>query len=290
MSGDGTYTIGGAVSDNFGGAGGVHWPLSELKWPLDVWMVSVGAAATFKRFSLEGEVRKNVTSDAGSMEDSDWGIYWLETGDPFFRTDTLDIFSTSDADLSALIFDIKGRYWFMRKEKVGLAVGGGWLYQNFDYEANNVDQFSPSARDTYFLPFDPFAFRFAGVGITYEVTYNIPYLELALDWTMSEKFTLLAFVGYSPFAKAEDVDDHILIRKLSEGDCDGSAFLFGLDGRFNITERWFVNAGVDYLNIDTSGTQTQSFYAGELAGLMLKIDQEITASQTYVSLALGFGF
>jgi len=289
MSGDSTYTIGGTVSDILG-TFEVQWPLSELKWPLDVWMVSAGAGATFNRFSFEGEVRKNITSGAGSMEDSDWGIYWLETGDPFFRPDTLDIFSTSDADLSALIFNIKGRYWFMKKAKVALAAGAGWLYQNFDYEADNVNQYSPSAADTYFLTFDPFATRHAGVALTYEVTYNIPYLEVAVDWSVGEKFTLLAFLGYSPFAQADDVDDHILGMSLSEGACDGNAFLFGLDGRFDITGRWFVNAGVDYLSVNTSGTQTQTVYGGEFAGAAAKIDQEITTSQIHVFVGGGVGF
>ena len=44
------------------------------------------------------------------------------------------------------------------------------------------------------------------------------------------------------------------------------------------------------LFIDTSGTQTQSFYAGEYAGYEAKIDQTITSSQLCSSLEVGYSF
>lgn len=289
LGGDTTYTIGGHVSDNLGNAEDLWWPLSELKWPLDVWMLSGGAQIDFSRFSVSGEVFKNVTNDAGDMEDSDWGVYFIETGNPFFATETKDVFSTSEADLDALIFDVRARYWALKKGVFSLAVGAGWRYEDFDFEASNVKQYSPSA-PSYGLPSDPFAFNDPGLAVTYDVTYNIPYIEIAADISAGEKVTLEAFIGYSPIVKAEDKDDHVLRSKLSEGDCDGTAIMVGIDARYNITKHWFGLLGFDYISIDTDGTQSQSFYAGELAGLAFEIDQEITSTQTYFYVEAGYSF
>jgi len=289
LEGDTTYTIGGHVSDNLGNVGDLWWPLSELKWPLDVWMLSAGARVDFSRFSVSGEVFKSVTNDAGDMEDSDWGVYFLGTGNPFFQTDTKDVFSTSEADLDALIFDVRARYWALKRGPFSLAVGAGWRYEDFDFEAGNVNQYSPSA-PTYGLSSDPFAFSDPGLVITYDVTYTIPYIEIAADITAGEKVTLEAFVGYSPIVNAEDKDDHLLRSLLSEGDCDGTAIMVGIDARYDITKHWFGLLGFDYISIDTDGTQTQSSYAGELTGLVSKIDQEITSSQTYFYIEAGYSF
>ena len=291
LGGDSTYTIGGSVTDNFGGTGEIHSPLSELKWPLDVWMATVGVGADLGNFSLSGEVSHSLTSDAGDMEDSDWGIFFLDSGgNPFFRTDSKDIFSTSETDLTALTFDLRARYWALRKEGWSLGVGAGFLYENFDFEASNVNQYSPTAVPVYGLPFDPYEATVSGLGITYEVTHTIPFIEVAAAGRLGERVSVEASLGYSPIAMAEDTDDHVLRSKLSKGDCDGTAFMAGIDARFDITERWFAGAGFDYISISTDGTQTQNFYAGENVGLVLTIDQEITSSQTYFFLEAGYSF
>ena len=80
LRGDSTYTIGGTFSDNQGNSGEFWDPLSELKWPLDVVMVSLGGQAEFGRFSVRGEITKNATGNAGDMEDSDWGVYYDLSG------------------------------------------------------------------------------------------------------------------------------------------------------------------------------------------------------------------
>ena len=79
LSGDSTYTIGGKFSDNLGNSGSGRNPISELKWPLDVVMVSLGGQAKLGRFSVRGEIMKNATNDAGDLEDSAWGVYYGAT-------------------------------------------------------------------------------------------------------------------------------------------------------------------------------------------------------------------
>ena len=111
LGGDTTYQIGGNYVTPLG-SGQVHFPISELEFPLDVWMVSVEGSKEFaEKWKVSVGVKKNITSDAGKMKDSDWGAWYLE-GYAWAEKDTLDIYSESDAELDALIMDINLRYRF----------------------------------------------------------------------------------------------------------------------------------------------------------------------------------
>lgn len=298
LRGDSTYTIGGSYSDNQGNRDELWDPLSELKWPLDVVLVSLGGRADFGRFSLRGEITKNATSDAGDMEDSDWGIYYGTYGpNPApgynFSKSTKDVFSTSSTDLDALILDFRGRFAVWRGARFSTNVGLGLRYQKFSMVASDLNQYSPTFY-TYGLsrvfPSDPFAATVSGPVGEYEVTYTIPFVELSGLYRFGSRLSLEGAVGYSPLVQAKDRDDHLLRSKLSEGSDKGSAWLFDLKLRLQATEHWFAAVGVSGLFIDTSGTQKQSFYAGEDVGLRMTIDQTITSSQTCGTLEVGFSF
>jgi hypothetical protein len=294
LGGDSTYTIGGEISDNEGNRGYLWDPISELKWPLDVVLVSLGGRAEVGRFSVRGEVAKNATSDAGDMEDSDWGVYYgLSGGNPYFSPTSKDIYSTSSTDLDALIVDLRGRFAVWRGKWFSTAVGLGLRYQKFSIVASDVEQYSPSYQ-TYGLdrvfPSDPFAAAVPGPALDYEVTYTIPFAELSGRFQIGSPLSLEASLGYSPLVAARDRDDHLLRSKLSEGSCNGSAWLFELELRLQLSRHWFAAAGASGLFIDTSGTQEQRFYGGEDAGYEATIGQTITSSQARGSLEVGYSF
>ena len=289
LSGDSTYAIGGKVTDNQGNFGnfGDRDHLSELKWPLDVVLASLGGRAEVGRFCVQGEIMKNATSNAGDMEDSDWGIYYDTYGpNPapgfnFYPT-TKDVYSTSKTDLSALILDVRGRYAVWQGSRFSTNLGLGLRYQRFTIVASDVFQYSPTfysyGLDNVF-PTDPFGY--AGKG---------PALELSGLYRFGTMVSLEGSVGYSPLVQAKDRDDHLLRSKLSEGSDTGTAWLVDLKLRLQATEHWFGALGVSGLFINTSGTQTQSYYSGENVGYVAKIDQKITSSQTYGSVEVGFSF
>ena len=291
LGGTSTYSIGGHFSDNLGNSGEFWSPLSELEWPLEVWMTSVSVGTVFGKFSLNGELSTNVSEDAGDMNDSDWGVLYLDSGgDPYFSPYTKDIYSTTATTLEAMIMNLKLRYKFFERPTFALAAGVGLLYENFKFKGRDTVQYSPSAIPIYGLPSDPYAATLQGLTIKYDVTYTVPYFELVATLGFSGKFGIEASLGYSPFVTAEDEDDHVLRGKLSKGDCEGSALLFEINGRYDISSHWFCNLSFNYISIDTSGTQTQSYYAGELVGYVGKIDQEITSSQTLINLEAGYRF
>jgi outer membrane protease len=294
LRGDSTYTIGGTFADNQGDQGEIRDPLSELKWPLDVVVASLGGQAEAGRFSLRGEVMKNATDNAGDMEDSDWGVYYdLSDGDPAFSPYSKDVFSTSGTDLDLLILDVRGRYSVVQGPQFSATVGLGLRYQKFSLVASDVHQYSPTfytyGLDGVFTS-DPFAADVSGPGIDYEVTYTIPFAELSVLYRFGAMLRLEGSLGYSPFVQASDRDDHLLRQKLSEGSDTGSAWLLDLTLRLQATKHWFAAGGVSGLFIDPSGTQQQSYYGGEYVGYQATLDQTLRSSQICSSLEVGFSF
>jgi len=272
LSGDTTYQIGGNyVSPS--GSGQYHFPISELKFPLDVWMISIEGSKEFaKKWKMSAGAKKSFTNDAGKMEDSDW----MTSSNP----GRLDVYSESDTYLDAFIMDINFGYRFYKKLNWSFIAGVGYIYQKFDYECKLDRQWSPSGLSGWD------ATGTGSVDLTYEVTYRIPYIEIGTIYTFDNTFSVEASLGYSLFVDVEDLDVHILRSKFSEGDCEGDAILFSLKGRYNFPRNWFLLLQVDYMYIDTDGRQKQ--YTNGVWSAT--IDQEITSEQAFGGLSVGYVF
>lgn len=298
LSGDTTYEIGGYFAGPTPADSGYTMPrLSELKFPLDVGMLGIGANLTFGfpyvasgrrkasgALALEAEYGQSFTKDAGELEDSDW----TEPDYP----DMLTIYSTSDTELEAKTWELRALVYPIRVQgplvgwRVGL--GGGYLAQNFSYEASNVWQWSvyPEYNGSY-----------PGKVLTYEVDYEVPYVGMAAGMTLGEgrpvAVSLDARLGYSAWVSATDRDDHILRQKVSEGEADGDAVLLNLRCRVTFYRHVFVTLGLSSLAIDTEGTQTQTRYADNdegPAGLIGTIDSKVSSSQALLDFGVGVAF
>jgi outer membrane protease len=272
LSGDTTYQIGGRyVTPSVNGA--YHFPISELEFPLDVWIISVEESKEFaKNFKVSVSAGKNYTCDAGKMEDSDW----LTVSNP----SRLDVYSQSDAYLDALFLGIHVSYTFFEAPQWSFIAGVGYRYQALDYECRLIRQWSPSGLSGY---------DYTGTGsidLTYEVTYHIPYIEIGTQCTFNNKWSLDASLGYSPIVHVEDLDVHVLRAKVSEGDCDGDAILFLLKGRHTLSQSWFLALQLDYTYITTDGRQKQ-YTDGAWSAT---IDQKITSEQLCGILSVGYVF
>jgi len=283
LGGDTTYQIGGNYFTP-AGSGQMHFPISELEFPLDVWMVSVEASKEFaKKWKVSVGAKKNITSDAGKMKDSDWGAYFLE-GYAWAQKDTLDIYSESDGELDALIMDINLRYRFYEKTNWAFIVGIGYIRQNFDYAISNLNQWYPSSN--YYFGVDLPHTLASGKIMTYEITYSIPYIEIGVQGSFKDEFSVEASFGYSSLVDAQDEDVHILRAKVAEGHCDGDAILLSLRARFDFSKNWFLLAEFDHTKIDTDGWQEQ-YIDGVRIG---RIDQEITSEQILACFSIGYTF
>jgi outer membrane protease len=277
MNGDVTYQIGGHYEDSTG-EGETHFPLSELKWPVNVPFGTVGASVDFNRLEARGQFSKNLSSDAGQIEDSDWE----DEADP----DLLTTYSESDTDFEGYIADGSIRYWLLetslREIRTSLAVGAGWLYEYFSWDAENLDQWEPQNPDSEHI-------IVPGTVGSYEATLNMPYVEAAGKLAF-KGLTIEGSLGAAPYAQVHDVDDHKLRYILAKTDADGTAFKASLQARYNFTDKVFLMTQLSYLTFDVDGSEENEVYAGAYEGETWSIDHNVTSDQTHVLLAAGVNF
>lgn len=286
LKGDTTYQIGGHVNYADGSQGDIHFPLSELMFPLDSVMLKAEGEVTFAdkwHLSLSGQT--NITDDTGETEDSDW----LSPG-------SLDIFSTSDTEMRALLFDGKVNYTFYqgyygatstnnfgtRSNLLFSYSGGlGYKHQKFDFDISNLHQWYPSSPSTPHV-------RVSGLVGTYEVEYWIPYLELGMEIKKTDKFSFDLKIAYAPIVKVQDEDHHLLRNNVYKTDYEwnGSAAFITGKGRYNINQHWFLAAGVEWMEIESEG-RSDAYFSGVYDHT---IDQKIDSSQLSSFLTVGYSF
>ncbi len=291
LGGDTLYKIGGDFNVPGQAAGTSNFTLSELEFPLDVYTASAGLSVVLSgRLQLRLGLTRNLTSDAGSMQDSDWGVWYLNYGYPY-SPDTLDISSESRTDLEATMFQSDVLFRLLATPAFTLAAGVGYHYQNFHYELSDLDQWYPSYY--YYTGENAAHDRVYGPVGSYDVSFHLVMLEGAAEVRPWPDFSIWCLVGVAPYARAQDEDNHILRAKRSEGDATGTAVLLDLGIEYRLPAGVFIGLGYEYQHISTSGTQTQTWYrttSEANAGDWLTIDQEIESSQHAIDLTLGLRF
>lgn len=277
IDGDTTYQIGYPVTmDGVTYEG--YFPFSELEWPLDVTMGRMDASVAFNNgLRLNATLKKSMTDPDDNMEDRDW----LTESDP----GRLDVYSESYiSDFNSYIFDFNVEYTFGSWDNVSLFAGLGYQYQKFEYKSNLIEQYSPSG-----LP----GFDYTGdgsVSIGYEITYHMPYISLGTDIEFEKGFSMKASLAFSPYVDAEDEDDHFLREfggRVTRSDMDGTAIMFNLAGKYHFTPIWFVELGLNAINIDVDGRMHQNYlWFGEYA--TNKVESESTQTSGYINLGATF--
>ncbi len=277
LDGDTTYQIGYPVT--MGGTTYTgYFPFSELEWPLDVTMARLDGSISFSGgWKINGYIKKNLTDPDGNMKDSDW----LTDSNP----NRLDVFSESYiSDFDALIFDVDVEYTFSKWKSISFFGGVGYQYQNFDYDGNLINQYSPSGLSGYDFTGD------GNVGITYDLSYHMPYILLGADIQMAESFILTTSFAFSPYVTARDEDHHLLREnggKVTKSDMDGTGFMFNVSGKYNFTPRWFVELGFNATKIDVEGTMDQSYvWYGHFASN--KVESESSQTSGYINIGANF--
>lgn len=255
---------------------------SELEFPLDSAIGGVAASLGKKGiWSLDLSVSKNLTKDTGKTKDSDWlTVVDIRTGE---TERGLIIYSESDTDMDAFQLDISGKYYFLKRERTSLGIIAGYRYQNFSFDISDLEQID--AWGGYnFVP---------GKVATYEITYNIPYGGVAFDLRPSNRFSL-NFSGAIGWASAEDEDNHILRSKRSTSKSDGPFYLLKAQGNLSLSHRLFLQMALEYLRIDTDGTQDQIRYANTSEGpagtIGTDIDYSAESDQLYLWAGIRFIF
>ncbi|MDY6824432.1 MAG: omptin family outer membrane protease [Thermodesulfobacteriota bacterium] len=282
LHGDTTYRIGGLVQTPTG-TDVTNSPLSELSFPLEIFMMSVNTEITVAdRLALLLSAGTGLTDDTRDMQDSDWE--WEDS--PITRT----TYSESSTELDALTFSGRLRYRIFNthlnefashtgeRYDLGFWAGVGYLHKEFEFAASDTYQTSRVAAQNLGL--------ISGPTLTYDITYTIPYMELAATLNVNDKTDLNVSVGYTPYAKAEDEDHHLLRNMTARGDGDGDATLLSIDSRFALTEHWFTGLTVDYCYVETEG-ESVTYVNNAWA---YTINEEMESEHTTISIKLGCRF
>lgn len=291
LAGNTQYQIGNRVVLADGSVYNLHFPLSELDFPLDSYVVKGQLDADFaNKWVLMLRAETNLTDDSGKMEDSDWGVWDASP------TDQLDIYSKSDTEMDMYAFEGKLTYQLYQgyygenslnsgnansELKFSYTVGLGYKYQKFDFDISDLDQWYPSAPTA---PHD----TVEGLVATYEVEYQIPYLELGMKMSSSDKFVMELAVAYAPLVDFKEEDQHLLRNMVSPADHDwnGDALMAHLYARYNLNKSWFVKAEFETMKIESEG-RSKTYVNGIYDH---SIDHEISSRQHRYYLTLGYSF
>lgn len=279
-AGETAYSIGGEAWTPEEGYFQLPDKISELTFPYDVPIGTVGGSLLYKgRFQLHGRVSANLSDPSTKMTDSDWGVFTEDS-------DSLDIYSESDATLSAVAADVGARFWFrntVTTNRFGwsLGIGPSLYYEKSEWEISALDQWYPSRPE---LGHD----YESGKVATYSTTTIMPYL----DFCALLKFRKLSGrlgIGAGPVL-VQDEDDHILRQKRSTADLAGIGVKGSVEVRYDFTRHIFTQARITALAISAEGTQTQEGYGGELTGFYAEIDESYRSTSVSGDLSLGFAF
>lgn len=274
MSGDTTYSIGYPVTVVGGNTQEGYFPFSQLEWPLDIWLARVDAGVNIgSSWRINGTIKTNISDPSDPMIDKDW----ITASNP----DQLDIYSDSTiSDFNALILDFDVEWAFLQSQSWNLYAGLGYQYQKFEYDGQLIRQYSPSG-----IP-DVEGYGDGSVGITYEMTYKMPYLLAGADFQITPNFIVAGHFSFSPFVDAQDEDHHLLRNKLNKGDMDGNAYMIDVSGTYNFLSPWFIEGAFHYTKIDVDGDQN-----GSLNGIYaFMVSEESESTQTSSYLKVGYKF
>jgi outer membrane protease len=278
------YQIGGMTYAR-DGAIPYHFPISELKFPLDTFMFYVNLNLNFvDRVTLHFNVRKNIHNKVGTMEDSDWVPY------PGLKT----VYSESTARLNALFTEADVSVRLFTVSVFSLVLGAGFTHQYLYYWCSDTAQTSIYSGTPPYIG-SPSYIKIPCKVITYDLRYYITTIQITPVFTFVQRLEIALAIRFSPYLWARDIDDHILRAKKSEGKSTGMAFMPFLRIRYLFANRIFLAAQLDYLLLNTKGHQTQSYYlpvaeAGGIPGWSARTENKLKSEQLSIGLGAGYSF
>lgn len=306
--------------DNPWGIGG-HGE-SELEWPLANPLIGIfGSISYYREVGIDEKRDKaklnlswytNITKDTGKkMKDSDWienDVGYINTfypGYPAWNNPGKDFFGELDTYLDkANIFEVSYLYNLFLQKKISIGLLAGWRYQKFEFYGKNLDQkgygpYEQIINDWRATVSDE---TIASKWIEYEAKHQIPYLGIATELSLTEKFKLNIKFGYSDWVRIRDTDTHLYpdwdaanpgfdLNMISKSSCKGEAYLGAIEGIWRFLPNWNFGIEASYINIDTKGTLRQSRY---LNGFLISeadgIDDKVTSEYWLIKGAIRYTF
>lgn len=268
-----------------------HFPISELKFPLDVYMFYLDINLSFiDRLTIHFSMHSSINTRVGKMKDSDWVPY------PKIKT----IYSESDARIKAVFNEIDLTARLFTVSFFSLKAGIGFMHQYMNYSCSNLEQISfyDSSSTTYIG--NPSYIKLLGKALNYKIQYYFFTMQITPLVTVhigGGALEIAAAIRFSPYIKAKDIDDHILRGKTSKGESTGTAFMPTLRIYYIFNTRIFITSKLEYMYLTTKGEQNQYYYnpfldfsTGNIPGWSATIEYKTKSEQLSVSLGAGYSF
>jgi hypothetical protein len=262
----------------------VRFPLSELKYPLDVYTLSIDTSLSLTNsWEFFASFAMNLNSFSGLTEDSDWGIFISEYPDEWTDPNSLDVFSETDTDMTMI--DMEIGFWYRLKtwNKYWFDAGASYMRQSLEFELSNLDQWYPSLDDD--LGYESEHELFSGLVGTYGVVYNAVFLNSRLGYMDSDSGSGSILLGLAPLVTADDEDVHLLRDPpvLALGSNTGYGIRASGEYQYDLDDQWFLLGSLSYRFMYLTGRQKNY----ENDAWVWTTDERIITSQFHASAAVG---
>ena len=279
LTGFSTYTIGGLTESKLGQFA-YHFPVSKLRFPTNVDVANINVLSYLTpQFLAHLQIQKNISHDAGKLQDSDWLSPDSTIQDIYSESDTTLYFSSFDLTLSTALYSII--YPNLAKTTYRFLVG--YKYQYFKFQAYDLIQWYPSDSSKTLL-------TQAGTVITYNLTQKMPYWGFDINQTLA-KLSIDIRLGFSPYVLLADTDDHVLRSKIAKGSLSGTMHFATLLLNYQLTKSLTSFLRFYSQTIQSHGTQVQSRYQDTQegnVGHIADIDETIESHLSTLSFGITY--
>lgn len=205
---------------------------SKLEFPLDTELIvikrDVNPFSLFVKFNINKE-------NQDLFKDSDW----------LYNNPYPDIYAEAKSRMNTIILEGKFR---IQEGKI-FNINLGYEYQYYDFVIYDPNIIYRNSNNSEYIDGDV---------LEYNITYNIPFVELVSSFDY-EELNLLAAIKFSPLVDVDDYDYHILRDKTTESNTGGYGFEYRLNISYNINNNLSFNMGYQKQNIETTGSHKQLF-------------------------------
>lgn len=267
LEGDTTYFI---SSENM-------WTESLLEFPLDIELLEIEYKHDINKYYIDkisiSLSHSLFSTYSGIFKDTD---YRKSNGDKI-------VYSESSAGLYAYMADINLQtesYNIKELADTKISFSIGCQKRVFDFRIYD------SVQESYFTGQQR---ELPGNNLFYNIKYNIPYLGVEINnCFLSESLCWELFYLYSPVVSVKDYDDHILREQIRKSVTSGTADILGLDFVYNYSNNTKFRFGLEYTDINTTGTQELLNYDHDI--ITDNIDSEIKSRQKTICFGLDYCF
>jgi outer membrane protease len=188
-------------------------------------------------------------------------------------------------------FGYDGKIKLVKATEAGPIAGvAGFRYHQLSYKTRGMEGYADGT-DWAGIPSGPIQSVPNSQDVfSYDLWSGIPYLGLGYEFTCFKRLHGSVECDYSQWASVKDRDRHMLQNSRYESQTDGTAWIFNLTLRYDVTAQWFAMFMADSLSVDTDGETTKMVYqptAASPRAMMYHGPIEISERETRVSVGVG---